>query len=200
MIEGFLKILLIDYAESSDYENLHFPKLREITDYFLLYRVFGLRSLSHIFPNLAVIRGQKLFYNYALVAFEMPNLEDIALPSLSHIVRGAVRLEKNSDLCYIDTLDWLKIARSITRQEENVILQNKDIDECVNVCPKNDAQENVCPMVRKDTLEGESVLRPICWNSEKCQIGKSISVVSVIVWYICWLLFRDVPLQKYLHD
>ena len=172
VIEGFLKILLIDYAEPSDYDHLHFPRLREITDYLLLYRVYGLRSLSHIFPNLAVIRGQKLFYNYALVAFEMPNLEDIALPSLQHIVRGAVRLEKNPNLCYIDTLNWKSIALSIQSNEDNFILQNKDLDECVNVCPRDENGDSMCPKMRVPTPDGAGIPQPLCWNSEQCQRGQ----------------------------
>jgi len=169
VIEGYLQILLIDYAEASDYENLQFPELREITDYLLLYRVYGLRTLSHIFPNLAVIRGQKLFFNYALVAFEMPDLEDVGLGSLTHIMRGAVRLEKNPNLCYINTIDWQRITS--VDEESNFIMQNKDIDECVNVCPRNAQDQNICyPKENADgTPDGYNYL---CWNGDKCQKGQ----------------------------
>ena len=72
--------------------NVSFPRLREITDYLLLYRVSGLGSLSALFPNLSVIRGQNLLYNYALVVLDMPDMFDIGLISLVHIGRGSVRL------------------------------------------------------------------------------------------------------------
>lgn len=75
VVEGFVQIVLIDNADESDYANISFPELTEITDYLLLYRVNGLRSLGKIFPNLAVIRGNTLFENYALVAFEMLHLQ-----------------------------------------------------------------------------------------------------------------------------
>lgn len=75
VIEGFLQIVLIDKAEEWEYANLTFPELREITGYFLLYRVNGLRSLSKLFPNLTVIRGNELFFDYALVVFEMMHLQ-----------------------------------------------------------------------------------------------------------------------------
>lgn len=75
VIEGFLQIVLIDKADSSEYDNLTFPELREVTGYVLLYRVNGLRSLGRLFPNLAVIRGNELFFDYALVAFEMLHLQ-----------------------------------------------------------------------------------------------------------------------------
>ena len=37
-----------------------YPDLREITDYVLVYKAHMLRSLSDLFPNLAVIRGNNL--------------------------------------------------------------------------------------------------------------------------------------------
>ena len=176
VIEGSLEILLIDYAEYTDFVNLSYPLLREITEYLLLYRVYGLRSLAHIFPNLSVIRGQKLFFNYALVAFEMQFLEDIGLPSLTHIVRGAVRLEKNSALCYVDTIDWSLIARSVPL-EANFILENKVMSECANQCPQSDDNppRHICPSVRK-VYSGEERSQFLCWNNASCQIRKSLIV------------------------
>lgn len=38
LVEGFVQILLIDNAEPSEYTNISFPELREITGYLLLYR------------------------------------------------------------------------------------------------------------------------------------------------------------------
>jgi insulin receptor len=79
VIEGFIQIVLIDHATESSFANLTFPELREITHYLLLYRVNGLRSVGRLFPNLAVIRGETLFLNYALVVFEMIHLQVTAL-------------------------------------------------------------------------------------------------------------------------
>lgn len=76
----------------------------------MLRRVNGLRSVGHLFPNLTVIRGDSLFINYALVAFEMMHLQEIGLHSLTNIVRGSVRFEKNPALCYVDTIDWDRIT------------------------------------------------------------------------------------------
>lgn len=75
VIDGFLQIVLMDKTRESDFYNLTYPKLREITGYLLLYRVNGLKSLAHIFPNLAVIRGQDLFMNYAIAVYEMLHLQ-----------------------------------------------------------------------------------------------------------------------------
>jgi len=67
VIEGYLAIILIENAKPGDFDAVSFPHLREIGSYLLLYRIYGLRSLARLFPNLAVIRGQLLFFNYALV-------------------------------------------------------------------------------------------------------------------------------------
>lgn len=75
VIEGFLQIVLMDWTNESDFANLTFPKLREITGYLLLYRVNGLTTLATLFPNLSVIRGHDLFMNYALVVYEMLHLQ-----------------------------------------------------------------------------------------------------------------------------
>ncbi|KAK1131016.1 hypothetical protein K0M31_017319 [Melipona bicolor] len=112
LVEGFVQILLIDNAEPAEYANISFPELREITGYLLFYRVKGLRSIGRLFPNLSVIRGHSLFINYALVVFEMMSLQEVGLHSLTTVVRGSVRFEKNPALCYVDTIDWDLIAKS----------------------------------------------------------------------------------------
>ncbi|XP_074651853.1 insulin-like peptide receptor [Tubulanus polymorphus] len=160
VIEGFLKILLIDTATSEDFDNLRFPNLIEITDYVLLFRVYGLKSLRALLPNLTVIRGHNLFFNYALVAYEMPDLEDLGLYSLTAILRGAVRLEKNPKLCYVDTLDWDLITN--VAQSDHFFVQNRDVDECVNICPKTG-----CQIRRLSTDIVQS--RSVCWSSYNCQ-------------------------------
>lgn len=75
VIEGFLQILLMDQYEAVDFSNYTFPELVEVTGFVLLYRVNGLTTLRTLFPNLAVIRGDKLFNNNALVIYEMLNMQ-----------------------------------------------------------------------------------------------------------------------------
>jgi insulin receptor len=110
VVEGSVQIVLMDASEEK-LSNYTFPELREITGYLLLFRVQGLRSLSRLFPNLAVIRGDTLFFNFALVIYEMKHLQEIGLHSLTHVIRGAVNIERNSLLCYVDTIDWGHIAK-----------------------------------------------------------------------------------------
>jgi hypothetical protein len=110
VIEGSLTINLMDYTTASDFASISFPDLVEITDYLLIYRVQGLQSLGRLFPNLAVIRGHKLFSDYALVVFDNASLLKLELKNLTSIERGAVRVEKNPNLCFADTVDWNLIA------------------------------------------------------------------------------------------
>lgn len=75
MIEGFLMITLIDKVNESDYDELEFPDLHEISEFFLLYRANGLKSLGKLFPNLRVIRGNQLINDFSFVVFEMMHLQ-----------------------------------------------------------------------------------------------------------------------------
>nr|XP_055074554.1 insulin receptor b [Misgurnus anguillicaudatus] len=161
VIEGHLKILLMFKTRLEDFRGLSFPKLVMVTDYLLLFRVYGLESLSDLFPNLTVIRGNNLFFNYGLVMFEMLQLKEIGLHSLTNITRGAVRIEKNPDLCYLATLDWSKILDSV---EDNYIVANKDDRECGDVCPGTVTGMTTC---MQTTINGNFGDR--CWNQDYCQ-------------------------------
>lgn len=89
-------------------------KISSTNTCYYINRVNGLKSIGRLFPNLTVIRGDSLFIDYALVAFEMMHLQEIGLYSLTDILHGGVRFEKNPALCYADTIDW------------NLILKDKD--------------------------------------------------------------------------
>uniref|UniRef100_A0A452VNF3 Tyrosine-protein kinase receptor n=1 Tax=Ursus maritimus TaxID=29073 RepID=A0A452VNF3_URSMA len=162
VIEGYLHILLISKAE--DYRSYRFPKLTVITEYLLLFRVAGLESLGDLFPNLTVIRGWKLFYNYALVIFEMTNLKDIGLYNLRNITRGAIRIEKNADLCYLSTVDWSLILDAVSN---NYIVGNKPPKECGDLCPGTMEEKPLC---EKTTINNEYNYR--CWTTNRCQKSK----------------------------
>ncbi|KAM4747534.1 insulin-like growth factor 1 receptor [Rhinophrynus dorsalis] len=161
VIEGYLQILLISNAKAEDFRNLRFPKLTVITDYLLLFRVSGLESLSDLFPNLTVIRGRNLFYNYALVIFEMTDLKEIGLHNLRNITRGAIRIEKNSDLCYLSTVDWSLVLDAVYN---NYIVGNKPPKECGDVCPGTMEEKAIC---EKTTINNEYAYR--CWSADHCQ-------------------------------
>ncbi|KAJ3596068.1 hypothetical protein NHX12_002477, partial [Muraenolepis orangiensis] len=165
VVEGYLQILLIsDKTSNLNQELLHslsLPKLTVITDYLLLFRVAGLDSLSTLFPNLSVIRGRNLFYNYALVIFEMTSLKDIGLHNLRNITRGAIRIEKNPELCYLDSVDWSLIMDA---EVNNFISGNKQSKECGDVCP---GMMQDSPLCRRTVFNEQTDYR--CWTSNQCQ-------------------------------
>ncbi|KAJ8373289.1 hypothetical protein AAFF_G00266450 [Aldrovandia affinis] len=161
VIEGHLKILLMFKTRPEDFRGLSFPRLTVVTDYLLLFRVYGLESLRDLFPNLTVIRGNNLFFNYALVLFEMLQLKELGLHSLTNITRGAVRIEKNPDLCYLATLDWAKILDTV---EDNYIVSNKNDRECGDVCPGTAKGKGSC---LPTTINGHFSER--CWTQSHCQ-------------------------------
>ncbi|MBN3310814.1 IGF1R factor, partial [Amia calva] len=165
VVEGYLQILLIGEKFSNQnqdiFRTLRFPKLTIITDYLLLFRVTGLESLRDLFPNLTVIRGRNLFYNYALVIFEMTSLKDIGLFNLRNITRGAIRIEKNPDLCYLDSVDWSLIMDA---EYNNFIAGNKQSKECGDVCPGIMEDD---PQCIKTNFNDNYNYR--CWTSNHCQ-------------------------------
>ncbi|KAF7242974.1 Insulin receptor [Varanus komodoensis] len=162
VIEGHLQILLLFKTKTEDFQDLSFPMLTMITDYLLMFRVYGLESLKKLFPNLTVIRGSRLFFNYALVIFEMVHLKEIGLYNLMNITRGAVRIEKNDELCYLSTIDWSRILDAV---EDNYIVANKDDkEECGDVCPGIVLGKGSCPPT---VINGIFIER--CWTYEHCQ-------------------------------
>nr|XP_014341392.1 PREDICTED: insulin receptor-related protein [Latimeria chalumnae] len=161
IIEGHLQILLMFTTNFEDFRYISFPRLSVITEYLLLFRVYGLESLRDLFPNLSVIRGTHLFFHYALVIFEMPHLREIGLYSLTNVLRGAVRIEKNQELCHMSTIDWSLVMESV---ENNHIIQNKQVEECGDVCPGMLDEKERCVQT---TINGHLDYR--CWTSSYCQ-------------------------------
>jgi hypothetical protein len=111
VIMGHLRVVLIDnVTNSSVYENYSFPKLTEIADYLMVFRVAWLPSLGDLFPNLRIIRGNQLFLNFALVVYRMPHLQEIGLTNLQHIARGCVKVDRCPKLCYVKTVNWTALG------------------------------------------------------------------------------------------
>lgn len=40
----------------------------------------------------------------------MPNMVEVGLTGLTHILHGGVRIRKNPKLCYVQTIDWKRIV------------------------------------------------------------------------------------------
>ena len=52
--------------------------IREITGFLFLHSIQHLKSLGTLFPNLTLIRGERLFSHYALVIYDMSDLEEVS--------------------------------------------------------------------------------------------------------------------------
>lgn len=154
VVEGSLMVMLTRADEV--WANVSFPRLTEITGFLFFYRAMGLQSLGRLFPNLAVIRGNQLFENYALVVYEVESLVELGLSRLTDIQRGAVRIEKNPNLCHANTVDWNRIAPHAA--DGHHIVDNRDPSECAP-CPEH------CPF--RDGRGGSG--NRLCWNRERCQ-------------------------------
>lgn len=74
VVIGYVMITLLP-SQNCNFSLYSFPKLREITDYMIFTEVKDLTNIRDMFPNLTVIRGRRLFLNYALGITSMPELE-----------------------------------------------------------------------------------------------------------------------------
>ncbi|CAG5117151.1 unnamed protein product [Candidula unifasciata] len=152
VIEGSLHISLIDYVPQEEYDKYSFPLLREITGHLMMFRVFGLRTLRNLFPNLTAIRGQsKFFKDFALVAYEMRDLEELGLMGLT-MVNGLVRLTKNHRLCHISTIDWASLAPSAD-PSKHLFVDNREEQLCPDFCHES------CP-----STTHQDISRKRCWS------------------------------------
>lgn len=118
VIDGDLFIVLHTSSKLShdDYLNYRMPNLLEITGSLLVFEVKGLKNLGDLLPNLRIIRGQRLIFNYAFIVYQNPDLEEINLPLLQEIGQGGVRIARNPKLCYADTIDWRLITHESASQ------------------------------------------------------------------------------------
>nr|XP_043068213.1 insulin-like receptor [Drosophila bipectinata] len=158
-IEGFLLISLIDAPQIITGT---FPLLTEVTEFIIVYRVWGLESLAQLFPNLSVIRGNALFDGYSLTVHSNPNLKYVGLTKLRSITNGLVRIEKNANLCYANTVDWLSImAENATASDFTVL--NGDLSSC-EACPVKSRSDDTGISCKQYPNK-----KSYCWNSNSCQ-------------------------------
>jgi len=154
-------MMLVKQISASNYTGISFPALREITGYFLMYRVNGLLSVGQLFPNLRIIRGNDHFYGSTFTLFEVGDLLTISLTNLVYI-GGRVTLLLNPDLCFVDTINWNEIMDP-NKGGALEVLGNQYKTKCSVM---TDCQELKCNY---------------CWDLDNCQRGKwdSISVPSL---------------------
>ncbi|NXE31063.1 ERBB3 kinase, partial [Ardeotis kori] len=136
IVMGNLEIVLIDHAQDLSFLQVRGPRgprgdvggrarpltpaaapqtIREVTGYILIaMNVFASLPLQ----NLRVIRGTQ-FYEEKYALFVLLNynpnsthaLRHLGLNQLTEILAGGVYIEKNAQLCHVDTVEWRDIMR-----------------------------------------------------------------------------------------
>ncbi|XP_065078934.1 insulin receptor [Ochlerotatus camptorhynchus] len=154
VITGYLQLVLIERVSHQEFQKYNLTQLREVTGYVMFFHVYNLVSLRELFPNLMVIRGRTVFFNYALIFYDMPHLTEIGLKNLLAIEDGFVNAQHCPRLCYTDTIDWPSITR---RSNRSLDLNRFDKPEKLVECNNN----------RTDLCLG--CPRPYCWSRVACQ-------------------------------
>uniref|UniRef100_A0A1I8IGI8 Recep_L_domain domain-containing protein n=2 Tax=Macrostomum lignano TaxID=282301 RepID=A0A1I8IGI8_9PLAT len=126
-VDGNVVLSIIDMNGA-----VSFPHLREISGFLVLYRLRNLTTLAQLFPQLTVIRGLATHDSYALVIFDLPDLQDMALPNLRRIYRGGIRVESAPKLCYYRSVNFSAILSPGYKTNFHNV---PDKTLCRDVCP-----------------------------------------------------------------
>ncbi|XP_016978960.2 insulin-like growth factor 1 receptor [Drosophila rhopaloa] len=124
VVTGYVMITLIPIEQHCNFSNYSFPLLTEITEFMIFTEVRGMANITDMFPNLAVIRGRRLFLNYALGVTSMYDLEQLAFPQLVAIQRGQVYIGNCPQLCNIDRVNWDLLT--LSRGDNHIIAAGKN--------------------------------------------------------------------------
>ena len=182
--EGSIQIQNVRQHVSEEVlRQFHFPKLTEITGYLLVSLVYGTRSLKDIFPNLAVIRGREVFLDYSLVVYENDGLEELNLPGLTTILNGGVRIEKNINLCYVNTVRW----KSIIKTDADAPVLSSNNNDCYDVCYQPPAGSGANKKCDLPAGHGSSA-QQYCWGpgndtNPECQVRKYEEFITMVCEY-----------------
>ncbi|XP_017060934.1 insulin-like peptide receptor [Drosophila ficusphila] len=123
VVNGYVLITLIPADQHCNFSKYSFPSLTEITEFMIFTEVRGLVNITEMFPNLAIIRGRRLFLNYALGVTNMHDLENLAFPQLIAIQRGQVYIGNCAKLCNLDRVDWDLLT--LSKGENHILLSGK---------------------------------------------------------------------------
>ncbi|KAL7644462.1 UNVERIFIED_CONTAM: hypothetical protein RMT77_005294 [Armadillidium vulgare] len=166
VIEGYLQIGYI--PKSEDLRDLTFPLLKEIKDFLLISDVEAHLNLTHMFPNLAVIRGEDILSQYAVIIFRTPNLVQSRLPSLKVIVRGFVYIVTQN--CS-DSSEYYQVIQSGYNIDNNKIMSNRSENcrQCARgIVPKSGPYGLSCDETSSCTDECPEVCRGECALKSSC--------------------------------
>ncbi|KAH8405085.1 hypothetical protein KR222_000286, partial [Zaprionus bogoriensis] len=201
VVMGYLMITLLPSSRRCNYTNYTFPKLREVTGFVILTEVRGLYNLRYLFPNLTVIRGRRLFLNYALGVTSMHDLELLEFPSLVAIQRGHVYVGNCHKLCQLNAINWDRLT--LSTGENHIVIGSNNCSQRASCkgCASNYCWSNfVCQRFENDNVahydrNSESCHEEClggCYNhtAAGCVVCRGISDAGVCV--------KQCPPHKYL--
>ncbi|XP_071057368.1 epidermal growth factor receptor isoform X2 [Onthophagus taurus] len=102
-----------------------FNSLKEITGYLNIQGAHvDFKNLSY-FKNLEIIHGrQTTDYYFSSFYVVKTSLESLELRSLKQIKAGNIAILENKNLCYVDSINWLKLLTRSDRKEKLMVYQN----------------------------------------------------------------------------
>ena len=157
MIVGHLEILNLKLENEPQQKSMVlFPNLVEITDYLAIFQVHNVTNLGLLFPELSIIRGNRLIGDYALLVFFSNSLLEINLNNLVSIMHGSVYLRRLYHACYINTVNWnyiIKSEKKIYKPSITLIKDDCFMQKCLPSC-----------------ASAHSRREQNCWNEHNCQI------------------------------
>ncbi|XP_055920850.1 epidermal growth factor receptor isoform X2 [Eupeodes corollae] len=124
-----------NYSLGPRYLSMHpnrlevFSTVKEITGYLDIQGMHpDFKNLSY-FRNLEVIHGRQLMENYfASLSIVVSSLESLELRSLKRINSGAVVIQQNERMCFVNGIAWGKILKSLDHGV--VIAKNRNETDC----------------------------------------------------------------------
>lgn len=150
-----MHIVLLHLSEDP-WKDISFPELEEITENLMFFQAWGLKSLGQLFPNLAVIRGDYLVQDYALVVNHMPDLTEIGLTNLIYIAQGSVKIDVCPKLCHAGDINWSKILEAdyVLKDDHNREVTCKP---CPDKCDGHCWNDNMCYRAHNNNCHPECI-------------------------------------------
>uniref|UniRef100_UPI00358E9C57 receptor tyrosine-protein kinase erbB-4-like isoform X2 n=1 Tax=Myxine glutinosa TaxID=7769 RepID=UPI00358E9C57 len=105
-----------------------FRSVKEITGYLMIQAWPENMTDLQVFANLTTIQGRTLHKGVSLLVSLVPGITSLGLSSLREISAGSVYLEKNENLCFYQTVNWMRLFNS--PDQMHYILENKPASNC----------------------------------------------------------------------
>uniref|UniRef100_A0A182WA18 receptor protein-tyrosine kinase n=1 Tax=Anopheles minimus TaxID=112268 RepID=A0A182WA18_9DIPT len=106
-----------------------FSTVKEITGFINIQAHHENFTTLNYFRNLEVVGGRQLKENlFASVYIVKTSLKSLELKSLKRVNSGSIVILENSDLCFVEDIDWSEIKKS--SDHEVMVQKNRNATEC----------------------------------------------------------------------